>query len=96
MFKNKYGSFLTVILVIVIVAIVGLLGYFGYSFFVKTSKDNAAKQAISEFDKVVIESQESTPEIEDGEIGNTTLEEVATSTAQKSNKVYYKNLLEQR
>ena len=89
MFKNKYGNFLTVVLIIVIIAIVGLLGYFGYSFFVKSSKDNAAKQAISEFDKVVIENEEKNGDKEEGEIGDAELQPVdSSSTTQKNNKAY--------
>lgn len=54
MFNNKYSKTLTVILIIVIIAIVGLLIFFGIDVYKKFYIEEAAGNAVEEFDNKVI------------------------------------------
>lgn len=54
MFNNKYSKTLTVILVIVIIAIVGLLIFFGIDVYRKFYIEEAAGNAVEEFENKVI------------------------------------------
>lgn len=51
--NSKFGDVLTAILIIVIIGIVGIIGYFGYDYYVTTTKEDNAQQAIEEFDRLV-------------------------------------------
>ena len=48
MFRNKYSTFLTVLLIIIIVAVIGLLAYLGIK---ALNKGESAQDAISRFDE---------------------------------------------
>ena len=56
MFNNKYSKFLTVLLVIAIIAIIAVIGYLGYDIYKKYYTNKEAEEAISQFDSIVTEN----------------------------------------
>ena len=85
--NSRFGDVLTALLIIVIIGIVGVIGYFGYDFYVTTSKENNAQQAIEEFDRLVatVEKRENTVTEENVVDENTTVENVANPLDQFTN-----------
>ena len=85
--NSRFGDVLTALLIIVILGIVGVIGYFGYDFYVTTSKENNAQQAIEEFDRLVatVEKRENTVTEENVVDENTTVENVANPLDQFTN-----------
>lgn len=74
--NSRFGDVLTALLIIVIIGIVGIIGYFGYDYYVTTSKENNAQQAIEEFDRLVatVEKRGNTVE-EENVVEENTVEE---------------------
>lgn len=85
--NSRFGDVLTALLIIIIIGIVGVIGYFGYDFYVTTSKENNAQQAIEEFDRLVatVEKRENTVTEENVVDENTTVENVANPLDQFTN-----------
>ena len=93
MFENKYSNVLTVILVIVIIAIIVLLGYFGFEMLQKNSKEDAAQQAIEQYDKMYQNKTENTIVENSTSMENVvnpyeSLQNQVDSNTNKDNKVY--------
>lgn len=81
--NSRFGDVLTALLIIVIIGIVGVIGYFGYDFYVTTSKENNAQQAIEEFDRLVatVEKRENTVTEENVVDENTTVDNTVENVA---------------
>ena len=81
--NSRFGDVLTALLIIIIIGIVGVIGYFGYDFYVTTSKENNAQQAIEEFDRLVatVEKRENTVTEENVVDENTTVDNTVENVA---------------